>query len=208
MTRIWLFSLAALATLGLGVLILPSFSPEAQGCHADKQASDLSQTEANAIYDCIKDNLAASYASANGVPDVSRYRTWTNVTTAPLVSATHGRRLVNHLVNDIALELYTQWEGMKGQRFPTDAAVAKESFRITQSGEVRPGPLFIMQKAAPGASPATDDWIYTRVFPDGTFQRTLGTASDKVLFCHDCHVKVLKDYDAMFFPTVPFRAKN
>jgi hypothetical protein len=64
-----------------------------------------------------------------------------------------------------------------------------------------------MEKAAPGASPETDDWIYTRVFTDGRFQRTLGPDANRMMFCHDCHAATIDAYDAMFFPPREFRVE-
>ncbi|MFQ5567579.1 MAG: hypothetical protein ACE5EU_14595, partial [Paracoccaceae bacterium] len=61
------------------------------------------------------------------------------------------------------------------------------------------------EKAAPGTSPGTYDWIYTRVFTDGRVQRTLGPDGDRLMFCHDCHVATIDEYDAMFFPPEEFR---
>ena len=114
------------------------------------------------------------------MPGVSEYRGWQLVSTSPFVSATHGSMMINHIVNPLAAELYTRWEGMSGKRFAEGSILAKESYRITPSGELRVGPLFLMEKAAPGASPETDDWIYTRIFTNGRVQRTLGPDSDRM----------------------------
>ena len=204
MKRLFVAMSAAGAIALIAIITLLGSEQEA-ACHAGKSAAELTQAEANALYDCIQGDLIAGYTKAAAVPTVTRYREWKVVTTAPLVSRTHGGRLVNHIVNDIALERYTQWEAMKGTRFATDSIVAKEAFRVAQNGDVRPGPLFIMEKAAQGTSPATDDWIYTRVFPNGEYERTLGKDSDKLTFCHDCHAEVLEDQDAMFFPPEEYR---
>jgi len=146
-----------------------------------------------------------SYSRASGVPGVPEYRGWQVVSASPFVSATHGSMMINHIVNPVAAELYTQWEKMAGKRFPEGSILAKEAYRVTPAGEVRVGPLSLMEKAAPGASPETDDWIYTRVFTDGRFQRTLGPNGSRLMFCHDCHAATIDDYDAMFFPPEEFR---
>ena len=189
----------AAATLALGLAFTPAAAPAAE-CSTTKPAYEIGPDEARLLYDCIEAAMIESYSRAVGVPGVPEYRGWQVVSASPFISATHGSMMINHIVNPVALDLYTSWEEMSGKRFAEGSILAKESYRITPSGEVRVGPLFLMEKAAPGASPETDDWIYTRVFTDGRFQRTLGPGSDRLMFCHDCHVATIDEYDAMFFP--------
>lgn len=177
----------------------------AQDCAASNEAHQIDQDEANRLYACIEAQIAENFAHVTGVPGVPDYRSWEVVSSSPLVSATHGAMMVNHIVSPDAATLYKQWEGMAGARFPPGAILAKESFRITTSGEVRAGPLFLMEKAAPGTAPRTDDWIYTRVFADGRVQRTLGPGGAHLGFCHDCHAATLDMFDGMFFPPPGFR---
>ncbi len=190
--------------LAFGLAFLPATAPAAE-CSTTSPAYEIGPDEAQRLYDRIEAAMIESYSRASGVPGVLEYRGWQVVSTSPLVSATHGSMMVNHIANPVAAELYTQWQEMAGERFPEGSILAKESFRITPSGEVRAGPLFLMEKAAAGASPETDDWIYTRVFTDGRFQRTLGPDSDRLMFCHDCHGATIDEYDAMFFPPKKFR---
>ena len=197
------FRLAATA-LALGLASLPATAPAAE-CSASAPAYEIGPDEANRLYDCIEAAMIESYSRASGVPGVPGFRGWQVVSTSPLVSATHGSMMVRHIANPVAAELYTQWEGMAGQRFAEGSILAKESYRITPEGEVRAGPLFLMEKAAPGAAPVTGDWIYTRVFTNGRVQRTLGPDSDRLMFCHDCHAATIDTYDAMFFPPEEFR---
>ena len=189
----------AAATLTLGLAFTPAAAPAAE-CSTTRPAYEIAPDEALRLYDCIEAAMIESYSRAAGVPGVPEYRGWQVVSASPFISATHGSMMINHIVNPVAAELYTRWEEMAGKRFPEGSILAKESYRITPSGEVRAGPLFLMEKAAPGASPETDDWIYTRVFTDGRFQRTLGPGSSRLMFCHDCHAATIDEYDAMFFP--------
>jgi len=189
----------AAATLALGLAFTPAAAPAAE-CSTTNPAYEIGPDEARLLYDCIEAAMIESYSRAVGVPGVPEYRGWQVVSASPFISATHGSMMINHIVNPVALGLYTSWEEMSGERFAEGSILAKESYRIAPSGEVRVGPLFLMEKAAPGASPETDDWIYTRVFTDGRFQRTLGPGSSRVMFCHDCHAATIDDYDAMFFP--------
>ena len=178
----------------------------AAACTTDLKRDDVTQEQANALYDCIKDSLIEGYSKASDVPGVSDYRNWKLVTTAPLVSATHGKMFVNHFVSPDAADIYTKWEDMDGAKFPVGAIFAKESFRVTKKGEVKRGPLFLMEKVADDAAP--DGWVYTRLFPNGKYQRTGGNKSEKMVFCHDCHAAVIDDQDAAFFPPEEYRAGN
>jgi hypothetical protein len=189
----------AATTLVFGFAFLPAAAPAAE-CSTTNPAYEIGPDEANRLYDCIEEAMIESYSRASGVPGVPEYRGWRVVSASPFVSATHGSMMINHIVNPVAAELYIQWEEMAGKRFPEGSILAKESYRVTPEGEVRAGPLFLMEKAAPGASPETSDWIYTRVFTDGRFQRTLGRDSSRLMFCHDCHAATIDEYDAMFFP--------
>jgi hypothetical protein len=192
------FCLAA-TTLVFGLAFLPGTAPAAE-CSTTSPTYEIGPDQARRLYHCIEAAMIESYSRAGGVPGVPEYRDWQVVSASPFVSATHGSMMINHIVNPVAAELYTRWEKMAGGRFAEGSILAKESFRITPEGEIRVGPLFLMEKAAAGAAPETDDWIYTRVFTDGRFQRTLGPGSSRLMFCHDCHAATIDQYDAMFFP--------
>lgn len=195
---------AALAlVLGLSTDMETSPAHAADTCTTDKKKADLTQADAQALYDCIEGSLLKGYSKASDVPGVSDYRNFRLVTTAPLVSATHGKMFVNHYVSPDAADLYTKWEDMDGAKFPVGAIFAKESFRVTKKGEVKRGPLFLMEKVA--ADEAPDGWVYTRLFPNGKYQRTNGPKSEKMVFCHDCHAATLEDQDAAFFPPEEYR---
>ena len=192
----------ALAALAGGMLSMVS-APAHAACSTTTPKDDITQEEANALYDCIQASLLEGYSKATDVPGVPQYRDWPLVTTAPLVSATHGRMFVNHFVNEAGAEIYKKWEDMDGAKFPVGTIFAKESFRVTKKGEVKRGPLFLMEKVA--ADQAPDGWVYTRLFPNGKYQRTGGNKSEKMVFCHDCHAATLEDQDAAFFPPEEYR---
>ncbi|MEL7468832.1 MAG: cytochrome P460 family protein [Pseudomonadota bacterium] len=177
----------------------------AEACKTDLKRDDVVQDQANALYACIEAKLLEGYSKATDVPGVPGYKDWKLVTTAPLVSATHGKMFVNHYVNDLGADLYTKWEDMDGAKFPVGTIFAKESFRISK-GEVKRGPLFLMEKVAADAAP--DGWVYTRLFPNGKYQRTNGNKSEKMAFCHECHAATLDAQDAAFFPPEEYRTAN
>jgi hypothetical protein len=206
-----MFSMKGLATrisacaLGVVVSMTGAQDVQAADCTTDKKRDQLAPAEVQALYDCIADSLAEGYAKAEGVPGLD-YRTYKLVTTAPLVSATHGGMFVNHWLNPEAADLYTSWEDMDGAKFEVGTIFAKESFRVNKKGEVKRGPLFLMEKVA--TSEAPDGWVYTRLFPNGKFQRTNGPKSEKMAFCHECHAATLEDQDAAFFPPEEYRVSN
>ena len=187
--------LAAALTFVAGVA--PAPVSHAAECKSDKARDDLSPAEAQALYDCIEASLIEGYSKAKDVPGLD-FRAYKLVTKHPQVSATHGGMFVNHWVNDKGAALYTKWEDMDGAKFDVGTIFAKESFRVTKKGEVKRGPLFLMEKVAADVAP--DGWVYTRLFPNGKYQRTNGNKSEKMAFCHECHTATLEDQDAAFFP--------
>ena len=203
--RLGFTSLALAMAFAISVAAAPTTNA-ADACTTDKSKDDLTPAEAQALYDCIEASLIEGYSKATDVPGVPDYRNWKLVTNAPLVSATHGSMFVNHWVNDAGADLYTKWEEMGGAKFPVGTIFAKESFRIDKKGVVKRGPLFLMEKVAEGEAP--DGWVYTRLFPNGKYQRTNGPKSDKMAFCHDCHAATIEEQDAAFFPPEEYRVST
>ena len=206
LAHIFLSAVALVIGLTLALALLPSEARTAE-CSATVPAYQITADEANRLYDCIEAEMLDAYSKASDVPSVPEYRAWQMVSTSPFVSATHGSLMINHIVNPVAAELYTSWDGMEGKKFPEGSILVKESYRVTKSGEIRIGPLFLMEKTAPGAVPETGDWIYTRILADGRIQRTLGPEGDRMMFCNDCHAATIDSYDAMFFPPEERRIK-
>ena len=193
-----------IAGFALASLILAAPAARA-ACTASAPPSEIGPEEAQSLYDCIETAIVETYANVEGVPGVPEFREWTVVSTSPFLSKTHGRTFINHIANPVALPLYTQWEGMLEQKLPAGAILAKESFEVTRSGEVKVGPLSLMEKAPPGTSPETDDWIYTQIRADGRLRRTGGEGGQYLEFCHECHSATIHHFDAMFFPPERYR---
>lgn len=203
-------TIARLGLSGVAAAIAIAFTlgtpAHAADCTTDVERDNVTPELAAELYACIEASLLEGYSKATDVPGVPDYRNWKLVTTAPLVSATHGGMFVNHYVSDAAADLYTKWEDMDGAKFAVGTIFAKESFRISKKdGSVKRGPLFLMEKVAADAAP--DGWVYTRLFPNGKYQRTNGPKSEKMVFCHDCHAATLDDQDAAFFPPEEYRTK-
>ena len=118
-------SLAATAIV-FGLSFFPDKAPAAE-CSTTSVAYEISPDEANRLYDCIEAAMIEGYSRASGVPGVPEYRDWLRLSTSPFVSATHGSMMINHIVNPVAADMYTQWEGMAGQRFPAQSPQGSET---------------------------------------------------------------------------------
>ncbi|MDU8942791.1 cytochrome P460 family protein [Ovoidimarina sediminis] len=152
----------------------------------------LNDEEVLALYDCIKDWMAESYAS-EGDEIGATYRSWTVTATRPAVAGAHSERFLQTFANDIAAEQYLKFE-TEGVTMPVGSVLAKESFGINaKTNMLRRGPLFIMTKVAAGEAPDTMGWVYSALQPNGkpmTFKQS---------FCHDCHAG-WEDQDALAYP--------
>ncbi|MGI9370987.1 MAG: cytochrome P460 family protein [Hyphomicrobiales bacterium] len=126
------------------------------------------------------------------------YLDWKRYNTAPYRSATHGRRFVNNYANMISKD-YAKYE--KAGEMPEGAVIAKDSFTVTEEGNVSPGPLFIMRKMQAGFNAASGDWRYSMIMPDGSFfGETNGEGAQQVKFCIGCHAAVKKNDHLFFVP--------
>ena len=139
------------------------------------------------------------------VAEVARsYQAWTQVNTAPYVSATHGSRYVNNYPGPEAAEAYRKFEEIGAM--PAGGRIAEDSFTVAPDGRVAVGPLFIMEKMAEGFNEGSGDWRYAMIMPDGSlFGVTNGPGSQKVQFCAECHAIVADDQDSLYFMPEEFR---
>ena len=160
-----------------------------------------------AAYDCIRRMMQAGYAnaglsSAAGEDISGDYSGWERVSTSPYQAFTHGGRYVSNYVNALGAEAYRTWE--EGGPAPVGTVLAKDSFTVTASGTVAAGPLFVMEKMAPGFNADSGDWRYGMVMPGGSLVGlTNGDGAGKVAFCIDCHLAA--ERDSMFFLPEDFR---
>jgi hypothetical protein len=130
------------------------------------------------------------------------YRAWRRYNTAPYLSATHGNLYINNYVNE-AGRAYGRFED--AGTLPVGAIIAKDSFIVERSGEVRPGPLFVMEKMPKGFNYVSSDWRYIQINPDGEFfGETHGEGDERVAFCIGCHLAV-EQQDHLFFIPGPYR---
>ena len=165
----------------------------------------MSDAEAIAAYDCLLKEMQVAYAKSDD--DVAlNYAGWRSYSAQPYISGTHGNRYVQNYANDTA-KAYGAFE--KAGRMPEGSKIAKDSFSVGANGKVMVGPLFVMEKMSAGFHPASDDWRYTMVMPNGSiFGTTHGAGSAKVQFCAECHMSVTPDADSLMFLPDEYRVSR
>ena len=169
-----------------------------------ERPADLTDADALTIYTQILDEIVAGYALSRD-PTASNYRNWRRFNKAPYRSATHGERYINNYGNAKAAA-YARFEA--SGTMPTGAVLVKDSFAVTQRGDVFTGPLFLMEKMPAGFNPKSRDWRYSMIMPDGSlFGETKGQGSARVEFCITCHKSAGDQNDHMFFVPKSYRVR-
>jgi hypothetical protein len=162
---------------------------------------ELSPEESAEAYMCVKSLMTTAYAKA-GISDVLGYTSWTKVNTAPYLS---GTMHANNYANKKAAAKYSQFE--KGAPFDVGSIIVKDFFTVDANGDIKPGPMFIVQKMGAHFNAKSGDWRYTKVNVDGTIAGTTnGENAAAVEACAVCHEAAKKD-DYMFFVPKEYRVK-
>ncbi len=185
---------ASLAATAVAALFMTAPAAHAVDCPVAEGTDrwELNDEEVVALYDCIKDWMAESYA-AEGDEIGSSYRDWAVTSTRPAVAGAHSERFLQTFANDIAAEQYLKFEE-EGVEMPVGSMLAKESFGINAKKNIlRRGPLFIMEKVGLDEAPDTMGWLYSGLQPNGKVMKV------KQSFCHDCHVG-WEAQDALAYP--------
>lgn len=119
------------------------------------------------------------------------YPSYRKLTDRPFPSLDHGSRWVDVYVNAIGADAY-----LSGAPIPVGTIVVKTSW---QDDGGRPsaiaGPVFVMEKRAPGYSPEHDDWYFAIHWanPPAADARKLGGPiywrgkSRRAAYCWECH---------------------
>ncbi len=166
-----------------------------------RRPARLDAAEAEAIYRQLVGELAAGYARSD-LPVGRAYRTWRRYNSAPYLSATHGNTYINNYVNETG-RAYGRYED--AGILPPGSIIAKDSFIVERSGEVRPGALFVMEKMPEGFNYVSGDWRYSMIMPDGVlFGETHGEDSERVDYCIGCHLAV-ENQDHLYYLPHRFR---
>ncbi|MEO1107020.1 MAG: cytochrome P460 family protein [Pseudomonadota bacterium] len=165
--------------------------------------ADLNKDEAEEIYQSLSRRLARGYAGAQ-LDLIRNYQSWALFNDAPYVSATHGQRYVNSYANRMAHNYGTLQDG---DVLPAGSVLAKDSMTVTDEGKIFPGAMFVMEKLPQGTNPATADWRYIMVLPDGSlYGDTTGSRPNQVVYCHECHEQVA-ERDYTFFVPEEYQVK-
>ena len=142
--------------------------------------------------------------SSSDLDEGSAFTEWMNFATVPYISSTHAGRFATNHVNEAGADAYGMYEDIG--TMPEGGVVAKPTFTVSYKGEAELGPLFLMEKAADGSHPDSNDWIYTTILPDGTLQgRTGGMNADAMQMCVACHTAMGSDSDDLLFIPDEFR---
>ncbi len=198
---------AAVAFTGLFAV---ANAPQAANSHVDANCNltiprdNMTNRDAHDVYLCLADTLSRGYLTGDKrwIPRefVQDFRTWTPASTLPADPGTHSGRFLFTYVNQVGAAQYTKYQE-SNFTMPVGSVIAKESFSVTKKGKAKPGPLFIMQKAAAGASPKTNDWYYMMVSPKG---KPLSVNVFRA--CNDCH-EGFADSDYMGYPEEEVRRR-
>lgn len=190
---------------GLSAAIMAGGAAQAAACDPGKPGSDLTADEAQKVYDCLKAELHAGYKKGpkQWIPSefVEKFDQWTLASTHPAAPGFHGNRFLVTYVNKIGEEEYLKYDGSDAP-IPAGTLLAKTSFKVTDSGKVRKGPLFLMQKVEKGASPETMDWYYMAVAPSGA-----PMAVPVMTACNECHVENFGEQRGLGYPVEEARVK-
>ena len=193
------FALLAVASgLAVGTTTFVSTSEAQAACEAGKPGSELSFEEAQAVYECLEASMHESYNKGNKrwIPAeyVEDYINWKPASTAPAAPGFHSNRFLYTYVNDIGWDDYTDYKD-EDASVPAGTLIAKTSFSVSDSGEAKPGPLFLMEKVAEGTSPETGDWYYMMVSASGAPQ-----AVNVMTACVECHQDAFGFQGGMGYP--------
>ncbi len=201
--RLGLVALGAFAVVATAAI---AETAETQGTHMTiADPASLSGDHAEAVYQAIRNQIGRNY-SVSGDPVVTAYQSWQRYNTAPYRSGPHGERFVNNYANRSAAR-YARFE--KLGTMPPGAIIVKDSFTVTKSGQVMTGPFFLMEKKAPGFNPASNDWLFMMIRPDGKITGITGGKGQKnVAFCAECHRKAAAGHDGLYFMPQQVRRRN
>jgi len=162
-----------------------------------KDAIRLSGGKAERIYLEHKRDMAQRYRLSK-LPAAGKYQKWRRYNQVPYPSAAHGNRYLNNYANETAAA-YGRFE--KAGRLPVGSVIAKDSFAVSRSGVLQPGPLFLMEKMPDGFNYVSGDWRHTMIMPDGSlFGTTKGEGAERVEFCISCHLAVERQDHLFFIP--------
>ena len=202
----------ATAIVATAAILSNTVPQAAETCHSDNALDDLERAEIETLYDCAIDGLVAGWQAAEH-PVAMEYKEWAAASSYAAAVGAHANRLLYTYVNDVGAEQYLAF-AEEGVEMPVGTVIAKESFNLHTKGDnkgnVRAGPLFLMEKVAAGTFDETANWKYTLITPKGKAWLESGvTDPEKVAqFCHDCHSATEDFQDALYYPAFDARVEE
>jgi len=132
--------LAATVAIGMSAWVSNPLPAQAQdaACVFPKAPDDFEQAEIDKLYECIKEDLVASYGKT-GHEIGANYSKWKTTQTGI------GPSFSGHVA------------------LPVGAILAKASWKVNKEGKPQKGPLLIMTKLPKGEADEFGNWLYTGV---------------------------------------------
>jgi hypothetical protein len=162
----------------------------------------VTPSEITATVACLGPALDAALARAQDAT-IRATRGWQPVSMGYMASE-HGMFL--QVFANTAAKDYARAE--RGGRLPQGAAILKRSFRVTGDGVAAPGPVFVMERMAPGYDGTTNDWRFAVTLPEGArVGESGGQDAAKVAYCAGCHQSA-RVQDFLFFVPPRYRLAN
>ena len=151
---------------------------------------------------CLEPALDEAIARAQDAT-IRATRGWLPASTGYMASE-HGMFL--QVFTNAAARDYARAE--RAGRLPQGAAILKRSFRVAGDGTATPGPVFVMERMAPGYDAATNDWRFAVTRPDGVrVGESGGENAPEVAYCAGCH-RSARVQDFLFFVPPRHRLAN
>ncbi len=171
-----LSTLAASIIFGISAMA-PSY---AEDCLAPKAAAELSAEEMQILYDCLHPKFVAAFGKKDHEVGAA-YGDWKAVSKQPAAPGVHSGQHLMTYVNDVGYDQYIKYN-TDGTEMPIGTVIAKENFKIKDSGKIEWGALLVMTKVGDEAA-ETGGWIYSGVKTKGKKLKV-----DAKGFCHGCHI--------------------
>ncbi len=155
----------------------------AAACSTPQTTAPVGPRSERSLVRSISGPTTASSPAAFPLQVGGDYLHYTKLTPEPFLSAVHGNRLVNVYVTPSAAQAY-----LSGGEMPINAIVVKDSFENVNGQPGPAGPIFVMQKRAPGYAPEHGDWYYGLYWaqPNGKILAAQGK-DPGVGYCINCH---------------------
>lgn len=190
-------------TLIVALLVVPFFPglAVAAKCKATKDPKAMTHQEMRALYGCLRPELMSGYQKNTKNPIAAAYSDWQAVSTVPAAPGFHSGQHLMTYVNAVGRRQYVAF-ATSGAIMPVGTLIAKENFSFKKNGNIKKGPLLMMEKVGLSQAADTGGWIYSGVKPNGKKLKV-----DQKGFCHACH-QAWPGQDFLGYPIPAARVSN